>query len=117
MEAANAEVERGNQARQSDFAGAAERLRKQSVGEYEARPRAATRAGGGLRRADAGRGRRLLGWCLCAARLPAWLVSGRYRASSAGLWRYLSCSPCRLLRFLSAQRSPGPMPSFWVHVP
>ncbi len=56
VEAANAEVERGNQARQSDFAGAAERLRKQSVGEYEARPRAAPRAGSGLRVAGAGLG-------------------------------------------------------------
>lgn len=37
VEAANAEVERGNQARQSDFSGAADRLRKLSTAEYEAR--------------------------------------------------------------------------------
>ena len=37
VEAANAEVERSNQARQSDFSGAAERLRKLSTAEYEAR--------------------------------------------------------------------------------
>ena len=37
VEAANAKVERGNQARQSDFSGAADRLRKLSTAEYEAR--------------------------------------------------------------------------------
>lgn len=36
VEAANAEVERSNQTRQSDFAGATERLRK-SAAEYEVR--------------------------------------------------------------------------------